>query len=577
MVRRLLNEREEALLADERRRIGDLRLILAKLDATTEDQTNLERAATQLDELFLLVIVGEFNSGKSTVINALLGQRLLDEGVTPTTTRINVLHYGPAVERSLADTGVEIISAPIDMLREINVVDTPGTNAVYREHEALTQGFVPRSDIVIFVTSADRPFTESERLFLQSIRQWGKKVIVVLNKIDILESEDEVASVEHFVAENSQALLGARPQVFAISARQAFRAKAAHDARALEASRFPAIERYVTATLDEKERLRLKLLNPIGVARRLTDNYGTLAQARLDLLREDLSAIEDIDRQLQVYKQDMAREFGFRLSDVDNALHEMENRGIEFFDETLRLGRVFDLVNKAGVKGDFERKVIADTPQSIEHRVNGLIDWLVSSELRQWQSVMDHLAQRRAQHAQRIVGQVGGAFDYDRTRMLDTVGRAARDVVEDYDHQAEASQLAASVQQAVAGTALAEVGAIGLGTAVTLIATSTMADVTGLAAAGAIAVLGLFIIPARRAKAKSDLRHRIADMREQLMDALKRQFDMEIERSLRRLDEAMSPYTRFVRAESGHWTEARTNLQSLRRDLEQLASQAERL
>ena len=62
--------------------------------------------------------------------------------------------------------------------------DTPGTNAIHREHERLTREFVPRSDLVLFVTSADRPFTESERGFLQGIRDWGKKIVVVVNKMD---------------------------------------------------------------------------------------------------------------------------------------------------------------------------------------------------------------------------------------------------------------------------------------------------------------------------------------------------------------------------------------------------------
>ena len=74
------------------------------------------------------------------------------------------------------------------LLREIHIVDTPGTNAIIREHEAITSEFVPRSDLVLFVTSADRPFTETERVFLEQVRGWGKKVVIVINKIDILES-----------------------------------------------------------------------------------------------------------------------------------------------------------------------------------------------------------------------------------------------------------------------------------------------------------------------------------------------------------------------------------------------------
>ena len=75
------------------------------------------------------------------------------------------------------------------LLRDIHIVDTPGTNAIMREHERITAEFVPRSDLVLFVTSADRPFTETERAFLEQIRGWGKKVVVVINKIDILESD----------------------------------------------------------------------------------------------------------------------------------------------------------------------------------------------------------------------------------------------------------------------------------------------------------------------------------------------------------------------------------------------------
>jgi GTPase Era involved in 16S rRNA processing len=64
----------------------------------------------------------------------------------------------------------------------------PGTNAINRAHERLTVDFVPRADLVLFVTSADRPFTETERLFLESIRNLCKKIVLVFNKIDIYET-----------------------------------------------------------------------------------------------------------------------------------------------------------------------------------------------------------------------------------------------------------------------------------------------------------------------------------------------------------------------------------------------------
>jgi len=578
MLRRILNRNQDELLAENRRLVAELQKALARFDASEEDQETLERSARQLDELFLLVVAGEFNAGKSTFINALLGDKILEEGVTPTTTRVHLIKHGPQVSRDVVESALDVITAPVELLQDINIVDTPGTNAIHREHEAITREFVPRSDMVLFVTSADRPFTESERAFLQGIREWGKKIVIVINKIDILETPEEVREVEAFIADNARLLLGFTPELFPVASRLALRAKqGGGDPDLLARSRFDELERYIVSTLDEKERVRLKLLNPMGVAEHLAGRYLEITNSRLELLKEDFSAIEDIERQLAVYKEDMAHQFRFRLSDVDKVLHEFENRGVQFFDETMRLARVFDLINRSKMKADFEQKVVGDSPQLIERRVAEIIDWIVASDLRQWQAVMEHLAQRRDRHADRIVGRVGGSFDFDRTRLLDSVGRAAQRSIETYDKEAEASRLADSVQTAVAGTALAEVTAIGLGAVITHIAVTAAADFTGILAAGTVAILGFFIIPNRRHEAKKDLREKIEAMRTNLMAAVTGQFDHEIEGSLRRIDEAIAPYTRFVRSEHDRLKELRGELHGVHEGIARLRTRVEAL
>jgi predicted GTPase len=115
-------------------------------------------------------------------------------------------------------------------------VDTP-TNAIFREHEAITTDFVPRADFVLFVTSADRPFTETERGFMEAIREWGKKIVVVINKADILETAADLASVEQFVQRSASDLLGVEPVVFSISARAALRARLAASPRPAQPGR----------------------------------------------------------------------------------------------------------------------------------------------------------------------------------------------------------------------------------------------------------------------------------------------------------------------------------------------------
>jgi small GTP-binding protein len=576
MLSGVLSAQHQALLSDERECLNGLQRLLARIDTDAARQNALADAIRRLDELFLLVIVGEFNSGKSTFINALIGEKVLEEGATPTTRRVQVLTYGPSLGRHSSSGEVDVVQAPVEALREMHVVDTPGTNAIFREHEAITSEFVPRADFVLFVTSADRPFTETERAFLESIREWGKKIVLVVNKADILETPADLAAVEQFVRRSAATLLGVEPEVFAVSARAAFRAKASGQASAAAES-FVALERHLAATLDERERLRLKLLNPIGVGLRIIDTITPQLAARIALLDDDVRALEEIDRQQATYREDMGREFRHRLASVDNVLHDFERRGVAFFDDTLRLGRVFDLLNKSRLREEFTRDVIQDMPHQIEREVHDIIDWMVASDLRQWQGVMARIESRRATHAGRLIGAVGSGFEYDRARLLDTVGKAAERTVQGYDHAGEAESMAGSVQAAVAGAALAEVGAIGLGAAVTALATTTFADVTGILAAGALAIVGLVVIPVRRRQGKAAMRERIEAMREQLMTSLTSQFDREVERSVDRVREAVAPYSRFVRTEHEHLAGAEAELTTLHALLDTLRRRTDSL
>ena len=264
----ILDAKQKKLLEAERELFSRLISVLARAQVPAEDLERLYQSIVQLEELFLLVVVGEFNSGKSAFINAMLGQRVLAEGVTPTTQQIHLVRHGEEVQQEVKGPTLVAISLPIPFLQETNIVDTPGTNAVIRQHEEITQEFIPRSDLVLFVTSADRPFTESERAFLERIRQWGKKVMIVINKIDIIEEQKEIDKVVDFIQDNSRSLLGFVPEVFPISSKLALQAKTVTDepvaADLWERSRFEPLERYILETLDQNSRIRLKLLNPLG-------------------------------------------------------------------------------------------------------------------------------------------------------------------------------------------------------------------------------------------------------------------------------------------------------------------------
>jgi hypothetical protein len=245
----------------------------------------------------------------------------------------------------------------------------------------------------------------------------------------------------------------------------------------------------------------------------------------------------------------MQRDFKYRLADIENILYDMEKRGNAYFDETMRLGRIFDLLNKDRIQRGFEEQVVVDAPQAIEQKVVELIDWMVNADLRQWQGVMNYLEQRKREYEDRLIGDVGGAFRYERDRLIESVGKSAQQVVETFDKAIEAEKMAQSAQEAVAGMALVEIGAVGLGAVVVAVATTVAADVTGILAASVMAALGLFVIPARRQAAKREMVAKIGELRQKLISAITGQFEKELNRSLERINEAVAPYTRFVRSE----------------------------
>ncbi|MCC7044939.1 MAG: dynamin family protein [Acidobacteria bacterium] len=574
MLTKILDASQDDLLAEERRVLTRLQMALVRFDATQEHQTALARSIEQLDEIFLLVIVGEFNAGKSAFINALVGSSVAPEGVTPTTAQINILQYGEAAGRSLSSQGLHVITAPAAILRDIRVVDTPGTNAILREHEALTSEFVPRSDMVLFVTSADRPFTETERAFLEQIRGWGKKVVLVINKVDILGGQGEVDEVRKFVAEGVQSLLGFSPEIFPVSARLALRAKQGEPS-VWAASGFEGLERFIASTLDAPGRVQLKLLNPLGVGAAIADRHGAIVRDRLALLKEDVATLDVVEGQLAVYQQDLMRDFELRMTEIDRILMEMESRGRDYFDETIRIGRVMDLLNRSRIQQGFEQQVVGDAPLQIERRTGELVDWLVAADLRQWQSVTRHLAERRRQYQDRIVGEDASQFHYDRTRMIDAVSRESQRVVESYDRKREAQQIADNARNAVAAAAAAGATALGLGTIVTVAATTAAADVTGLVLASVAATVGFFILPAKRRRAKEEMRAKIGDVRTRLSDALRRQFSIEIRRSGDRIRESIAPYSRFIRAEGDRLRSIDTELREISASLDNLRTRVE--
>jgi small GTP-binding protein len=574
MLQGILDGARRELLAEVRRQLGELRVALVRAGARDDEQKALGRSISQLEELFLLVVVGEFNAGKSAVINALLGEQVLEEGVTPTTSRIELLKHGPERTRTPSGGGYEEITLPVPILAEMCIVDTPGTNAVVRGHEALTRDFVPRSDLVLFVTSADRPFTESERAFLEAIRDWGKKVVVAVNKTDILDRAADIDKVVEFVRSKLRELLGLRPEVFAVSARRAQKARAAGADTEPHPTGLRPLEAYLTRTLDEAERVRLKLLSPVGVALRVLESVAASAKGRLAVVEADEAALREIDGLLVQHLQEQSREFRLRVAELDKPLAELEKRGASFLEERLRVARAPALLDRQGIARSFRQEVLDGLPPAIDKRVEGVVDAAVAGEARLWPEVVERLKRRRAAHGDGAGPEVR-AQPVNRARPLETLQRECRRALDGWDADGEGRRLAGAARWAAAATLLAPL--LGLAAAAATLAgtQTTGATLAGIVAAALLVAAGLLPMPALLRREKARLAEGVEALRQRLATALRAGFERELQAGQRRLKDASAPFGGLVRAEAERVRALSAEIEGRRRDLAALRSRVE--
>ncbi len=285
---------------------------------------------------------------------------------------------------------------------------------------------------------------------------------------------------------------------------------------------------------------------------RLLNETRSSVEQRAELLAEDARTVGSIEEQLRLYQEDMQTNFTHRLGEIENIILDMRERGDRFFDEAIRLGRILDLIQGERLREEFDRDVIGDSAARIEHAVQELIDWLVQNEHRLWQDVMEYLDRRRQVSVRRddeMIGSVSRQFDYNRRTLLQSVARTAANIVQTYDQQAEAIELSQDMRSAVAQAAIAGAGGIGLGAAIVVFVGTAAADVTGILAGVVLLGLGLYIIPARRKRAKEDFNVKMQELRTRLHTAMQEQFKKELNNAIVRVQDSIAPYTRFVRAE----------------------------
>jgi small GTP-binding protein len=521
------------------RREGQLLVSLREtLDREQPDERRrVDELLATLEDLFTVVIVGEFNAGKSSVINALFGVKLRVEGPIPVDDRISLLRYGEKeTQKRISDFVVEQFY-PVEFLRHITLVDTPGTNSIVQRHQEITEDYIPRADLVLFVTSIDRPLSESERRFLEYIREWGKKVIFVLNKIDT-KNNYEIDQVIEYLKTNTRTIFGFDPVIFPVSAKTG--------------DRFGALENYIFKVLSEKERVRIKLQAPLDTILTVTKKQFAIVESRRELLAADKARIESIIAQLEKARSDLESNFKQFVVRIDNLMMEVERRGVDFLDRYVRIQHIMMLRDSLRFREEFDRQVFQGFKGNVDATIQESVDWLVRENMKLWNSTVEqfHRDAERDARDREIVGRVGREFAYNREEVYSRIRTQAEQRLALYDINVESRRIIENAMRAVIQSFGLGAGAIGLGYIITSAVSSMALDVTGLTAATMLLVTSFLILPYKRSKAKTEFQHRIEELRTTMHAALERESTIEIDRMVRNINSAFEPYQRFYQTES---------------------------
>lgn len=500
-----------------------------------------------MDEPFYLLVAGEYNSGKSSFINAMCGEHVLADGPTPTTNRITLLTYGDKVE--IKEVGDHLCQAtyPMDSLRDVTLVDTPGTNSIIVEHAALTESFVHRAELVLFVTSADHPFTESERQFLQFLKgKWGRKVLFILNKID-LKTQEELDEIVTFLEKNCYRLLGFEPKILSVSAKEAYRAKVEGDETLLQKSKIAEVEAFVFDKLDLDTKIDFKLVSPLKY---LFNVFGELQQnlnEKVNKCNTDIKGIERFETRLKNKKQDM-REYTIKYKDeIKLVFARLKEKLDNFLNSYVTMKSVIlSKVGREKINERFKREVygLLNPQTDLDRIIDDVVDYVARNNRSLWDLARDHIEKevgydRRAGSI--LDGHAERHYD-DRKHDIEVALKARSKEFRELDIERESERLNSSVQGGFVSFLLTEAFAIGIGVAVTMMFSFIVPPPVTIGIAVALASIGLVIFPQKRKSFRNEFVKRTDTICERFVEFMKFEIDKAIDRVIEDISNNISSY-----------------------------------
>lgn len=556
---RILDDKYSKVVLEEKLLLQSL---LAEIKELSDSglEGRLRSVEEGLDTLFSLVFIGEFSTGKSSVINALLGQDVLPKGITPTTDEITVIKYGEHGGESL-ENGCRVISVPQDRLKGLFIVDTPGTNVTITQHERLTQEYIPKADIVFFTIGAERAVTGSEAKLIRFIKEsWLKNIVFLLNKIDIAADEQELGTLIRHTRDELERSFGIKPHLIPVSARLALEGKTVSDPALLSRSGFEALEQYIFDTLNEEERVRMKIKAASEFAVNICAETEKALDGHIDRISEDMRKLGEFERKLDSMKEEVVENSSQFTERIRSRLLEFKTRGIEYIDELMRFTNIFKLMSKQKIAKEFEYRVSRQTVSELEKDLDAMVTWTEKSA----RTLLDSTIEFYNKSIRADTSNVTTGFIYDRTRLVDTVRNELETKRRAIDPATLGGNLVDSARGAVASVLGVQVGSLALGAAVVSAFSSLLVDITGILATVAVMATAFAILPKKRRDAMKEFSGKVDALIEEMISGVSSQLERDFGGIKIQVSDSLSPLRSFYKMEKQKLSESKVRVSGIK-------------
>jgi small GTP-binding protein len=413
-----------ALRESEIRLLTDIGASLADVGASAQDdrQRLLDVAQDLRDMFYLVVVIGEFNAGKSTFINALLGDTLLPMGITPTTEVIELIRYAETTNHKpeMRSDGIREWAHPNTGASGVALVDTPGVGSVFQKHEKTAKAFLHRSDLVIFVVSAKRAFAETERLYLELAKNYGKKVLLVVNQIDLLQPAEQT-EVRRFIETQVDEMLNMRPLLFMVSAKEALNAIKSGSPIIGDPGGMEGLRAHLRGVFAETPPAKQKLVAQLAMAERLLNDCHATVQKNASLVTADTTKVKEVQRELEQQSLGLQSQMKAARAELDTVFDGMRQRGMAFIDQNLSVRKVGRTAKPEVLQAEFQEVVIGRALRDVGEATNGYINAVVDSSRLYWRSVVERLNQLRDLLDQEVTALDAGVYAEQREALQEAI------------------------------------------------------------------------------------------------------------------------------------------------------------